>query len=57
MKSLETSLSIYIKEKHTQEECVGFIDGYNKAYKDISFKSLIINRLRNLLIVSGLKQQ
>lgn len=57
MKALEKSLGTYIKEKHTQEECIGFIDGYKKAYKDITFKSLIISRLRNLLIVSGLKQQ
>jgi hypothetical protein len=57
MKALEMSLTVYIKEKHTQEECIGFIDGYNKAHKDMSFKSLIISKLRNLLIVSGLKQQ
>ena len=54
MKSLEKSLNEYIKEKHTQEECSGFIDGYNKAYSDIRFIPLIISRLRNLLIVSGL---
>ena len=24
-------LSAYIKDKHTQEECIGFIDGYNAA--------------------------
>jgi len=28
---LADDLSAYIKEKHTQEECVGFIDGYNAA--------------------------
>jgi hypothetical protein len=56
MKSLEKSLTVYIKEKHTQEECVGFIDGYKQAHKDMSFKSLIISKLRNLLIVNKLKQ-
>ena len=28
---LADDLSAYIKDKHTQEECVGFIDGYNAA--------------------------
>jgi len=57
MKALEMSLTVYIKDKHTQEECFGYIDGYKQAHKDMSIKSLIISKLRNLLIVSGLKQQ
>jgi hypothetical protein len=28
---LADDLSAYIKDKHTQEECIGFIDGYNAA--------------------------
>jgi hypothetical protein len=28
---LEKQLESYIKEKHTQEECNGFIDGYESA--------------------------
>ena len=28
---LADDLSVYIKDKHTQEECIGFIDGYNAA--------------------------
>lgn len=28
---LQKALDIYIKEKHTQEECIGFIDGFEKA--------------------------
>jgi len=28
---LEKALDIYIKEKHTQEECIGFIDGFEKG--------------------------
>jgi len=28
---LQKALDIYIKEKHTQKECIGFIDGFNKA--------------------------
>jgi hypothetical protein len=37
-KYLETQLNAYIKDKHTQEECTGFIDGYKSAkehYSDI----------------------
>jgi hypothetical protein len=28
---LADDLSDYIKDKHTQEKCIGFIDGYNAA--------------------------
>ena len=28
---LADDLSAYIKDKHTQEECIGFIDGYKAA--------------------------
>ena len=28
---LETQLDSYVREKHTQEEWTGFIDGYNAA--------------------------
>lgn len=28
---LADALSAYIKDKRTQEECIGFIDGYNAA--------------------------
>ncbi len=39
----ENSVSTYIKERHTQEECVGFIDGYEKAVQDFEkiFYSMI----------------
>lgn len=30
-KDLEKQLNAYIKDKRTQEECVGFVDGYNSA--------------------------
>jgi len=33
MKPLEKALNKYIKEQHTQEECVGFIDGYKEGIK------------------------
>jgi hypothetical protein len=33
---LSGSLTKYIKEKHTQEECTGFIDGYEQCLEDLS---------------------
>lgn len=30
-------LTDYIKEKHNQAECIGFIDGYNKAREKFEF--------------------
>lgn len=32
-KRREKALNAYIKDKHTQEECIGFIDGYDAATK------------------------
>ena len=32
----EAILDKYIKEKHTQDECIGFIDGINAALKLLS---------------------
>lgn len=34
LSNLQKQLNLYIKEKHTQEECIGFIDGYNKAKEE-----------------------
>lgn len=31
MEELARALNQYIKENHTQEECIGFIDGFKKA--------------------------
>jgi|TARA_R110001599_G_C11815186_1_gene616502 hypothetical protein len=28
---LADDLTEYVRDKHTQEECIGFIDGYNMA--------------------------
>ena len=33
---LSESLTKYIKEKHTSDECTGFIDGYEKCLEDLS---------------------
>ena len=30
-KELEVQLTCYMLEKHTQDECIGFIDGFKKA--------------------------
>ncbi len=32
-KELEIALTSYIALKHTQEECIGFIDGFKEAVK------------------------
>ena len=32
-KLLADSLETYIRDKHTQEECIGFIDGFKKALR------------------------
>ncbi len=34
-KMLADSLEIYIREKHTQEECIGFIDGFKEALRQL----------------------
>lgn len=33
---LSESLTKYIKEKHTSDECTGFIDGYEQCLEDLS---------------------
>ena len=32
----EIAVDNYIRERHTQEECIGFIDGYERCQKDMS---------------------
>jgi hypothetical protein len=48
--NLATELKQYINDKHTQEECIGFIDGFEKAYE-------IENNLINKSGFSHLKVQ
>lgn len=43
MKNKENALTDYINEKHTQEECIGFIDGFDKG---VSFKQYEVNLLK-----------
>lgn len=31
-KELEIQLTCYMLEKHTQDECIGFINGFKKAF-------------------------
>lgn len=40
-KTLEVALYKYIKTKHTQEECAGFIKGFNEAYNLAYNKSIV----------------
>lgn len=50
-KQLEIAIDKYIKEKHTQQECTGFINGFNRAFnlltkeknKTIEFVKTFIN--------------
>lgn len=35
----EALLEKYVKEKHTQDECIGFIDGINKTLELITIIS------------------
>ena len=37
---LADDLSAYIKDNHTQEECIGFIDGYNAALAKLKLLSI-----------------
>lgn len=42
----EAWVSDYVKEKHTQDECIGFIDGVEKALD-------VVNKNFDLALVSG----
>jgi hypothetical protein len=35
-KLLADSLETYIRDKHTQEECIGFIDGFKEALRQFA---------------------
>jgi hypothetical protein len=45
----EAWLSQYLKENHTSEECIGFVDGINKAF-DFVNKNLGKDRKRDLTL-------
>ncbi len=47
-KELAKELDKYIKAKHTQEECIGFIDGFERAAE--LFALCGVSNLRELLI-------
>ena len=34
----EKAVTNYVREKHNQDECVGFIDGYEKCQQDMADK-------------------
>ena len=44
---LQVDLNLYIKERHTQEECIGFIDGYKAAQKLNSISRLSMQEVLN----------
>lgn len=43
---MEKELTLYIREKHTQEECIGFIDGFNEAKKVLYTKEEVMQLVR-----------
>ena len=46
--ALKEGLDAYIKEHHTQEECIGFIDGFTKAVEQLNIA--VVSNRRELLI-------
>lgn len=50
-KELEIALTSYIALKHTQEECVGFIDGFKEALSlfDVSGRSELLLDFGNFI--------
>lgn len=40
---MEKELTLYIREKHTQEECIGFIDGFVQAKKVLYTKEEVFD--------------
>jgi hypothetical protein len=45
MKELEIALTTYIALEHTQEECIGFIDGFKAAEEKMYSKEEVIRIL------------
>lgn len=45
----EAWVNAYVKEKHNTDECIGFIDGVNKAL-DVVSKNLVTHDVRKILI-------
>jgi hypothetical protein len=50
LKQLASELEYYVKAKHTQEECIGFIDGFERANElfalySVSQQSELLDRL------------
>lgn len=41
MTTKEKAVNDYIKEKHNQDECFGFIDGYSQCQKDMADTSKV----------------
>lgn len=48
---LADDLSVYVKDKHTQEECIGFIDGYNAALNKLKLLGIAdVSQQRELFV-------
>lgn len=56
---LAHDLTGYVKDKHTQDECMGFIDGYNAAltkFKFLGIKNVVWQRELLLAFTSQLNR-
>ena len=47
--AIQNPLNEYIKARHTQEECIGFIDGFNKAMELNKDKLFTVEDIQNIL--------
>jgi len=46
----EALVDAYVKEKHTSDECIGFIDGINKALEVVKNNLVQPDVMRSLLL-------
>jgi len=54
LKQQASELDAYIKRKHTQEECIGFIDGFERANKLFALYS--VSQQRELLLAFVMRE-
>ena len=48
-KLLAKHLDVYIKDRHTQEECIGFIDGFKEALKQWQSLPLVEDKIFDIV--------
>ena len=55
MKELEIALTTYIALEHTQEECIGFIDGFKAAKERMYSGEEVLEHLNHLIMMPSSK--